>query len=101
MTCVTGQEWSLGLTGSFEWACGVSIAGSRAAVNLSNPDYGAPAAFRLVDVSAMLALDRDAGITSATADGMTTSVSVAGVGRTASAMTIQALPRSLGIGDIA
>ena len=69
---LTGQEWSLGLTGGFEWRADVSIAGSRAAVNLSNPDYGAPAAFRIVDVSAILALDRDAGISSASADGMTT-----------------------------
>lgn len=68
----TGREWSLGRSGSFEWGVDVAIAGSRAAVNLSNPDTGASAAIRLVDVSAMLALDQDAPITSATSDEMMT-----------------------------
>jgi hypothetical protein len=67
----TGQEWSLGRSGGFEWGSQVSIAGSRAAVNLSNPDRGVSAGIRLVDVSALVALDPDAGITSATSDEMT------------------------------
>lgn len=68
----TGQEWSLGRSGSFEWSAHASIAGSRAAVNFSNLDHCGPAAMHQVDISAMLALDRDAPITSATSDEVTT-----------------------------
>jgi hypothetical protein len=68
----TGQEWSLGRSGSFEWGAQVSIASSRAAVNVSNADQGSPAAIRLVDVSGLLGLDRDAPITLATSDDLTT-----------------------------
>jgi hypothetical protein len=68
----TGQEWPLGRSGSFEWGAQASIAASQAAVNLSNADHGAPAAMVLADVSAMLALDQDARITSVTSDDMTT-----------------------------
>ena len=36
----TGQEWPLGLSGSFEWGAQASIAGLQAAVNLSDADHG-------------------------------------------------------------
>lgn len=65
---LNGEEWSLGLSGGFEWRAVASFGGSRAVVNVSDPDHGFPAEMKVIDFEAMSALDQDARITSVVGD---------------------------------